>query len=384
MKLAALIKKEFVRFFRDPKLLITMIVPGILIYILYSIIGNFIWTEPDYDYRVYVLGSSAQVERMIELAVGKEEWSMIPAEDGETAKEEVKDGKASAFVVFPENFDDLVAQYDPASGLAAPCVSIYYRSADEESLAFYTLATAVLDAYESAIANKFDVNAGDGFDLSPEGGMAANIMGSVLPFIVVAFVFSACMSVTLESVAGEKERGTLATILVTSVKRSHVALGKVIPLSGISLIGACSSFLGVALSMPKLIGTSLGSVVVGFGFSSYLLLLLLIFSIVPLIVAGISALSAYAHTVKEASAYTGVVMIVVMVLSVVSSFVTNLGGWIVAVPVLNAVVCMQNILTMSLSVWQSLVSVACNLVYTAIFLLLLTKMLGSEKIMFGK
>ena len=115
----------------------------------------------------------------------------------------------------------------------------------------------------------------------------------MLPFLVVIFIFAACMSITLESVAGEKERGTLATILITSAKRSHVALGKVIPLSCISAIGATSSFLGVALSMPKLMGMNVGGFIGSVGFLGYFLLFLLILSVVPLIVSLVSVVSTY-------------------------------------------------------------------------------------------
>ena len=378
MKLFALMKKEFLRFFRDPRLILTMLLPGILIYIIYSVMGG-VMNAPEketYEYRAYVSGSSAVVEPLIQTAVGTEGWEFLRAEE--------KDGKAAALVVFSENFDERVAAYTPASGEPAPQVEIYYRSADGESSSFYALVTAVLDGYENALSNKFDVNAGSGYDFSDAGRVLLSIMGNVLPFIVIALIFSSCMGVTLEAVAGEKERGTLSTILVTSVRRSDVALGKVLPLSCISLIGAVSSFLGIALSLPKLMGISFGDFAAGFGFAGYSLLFLLIVSIVPLIVAGVSAVSAYAKSVKEASAYTSVVMIVVMLLSLASSFVSGIGDWIVVVPILNAVVAMQAAIAGAPVVWTSLTSVALNLVYTALLVLLIAKMLSSEKIMFGK
>ena len=47
MKLLALMRKEFARFFRDPRLIVTMIFPGILIYAIYSILGSAIWQEEE-------------------------------------------------------------------------------------------------------------------------------------------------------------------------------------------------------------------------------------------------------------------------------------------------------------------------------------------------
>ena len=87
---------------------------------------------------------------------------------------------------------------------------------------------------------------------------------------------------------------------------------------------------------------------------------------------------------KEASGYTGVIMIAVMVLSIVSLAAASLGDWVIAVPVLNAVLFMGKILGGELPVWQSLLSVGANLIYTALLVWLIAKMLSSERIMFGR
>ena len=387
MKLIALMKKEFLRFFKDPKLLATMILPGVLIYVIYSVMGSAMWSQPQsYDFKVAASHLPPSVERLFDAAQGDGmtiEW--LDADGEEEAKAQAESGEIDAYVVFPENFEEEIAVYNPASGEPAPQVKIYYRSADEQSLAFYQMFVSVLDAYENALANKFDVNAGDEiYDFSGEGEVISSVLAGILPFIVIALIFSSCMGVTLESVAGEKERGTLATILVTSVKRRDIALGKIIPLSCIAAIGALSSFLGVALSMPKLMGLSLGGFAASYGFLSYLLLFLLIFSVVPLIISVITAVSTCSHSVKEASGYTSVVMILVLILSIVSAFTDSIGAWAVVVPVMNAVVCMQAVLAGSYVLWQALVSVAVNLAYTALLVFVIAKLLGSEKIMFGK
>lgn len=387
MKLLALMKKEFLRFFRDPRLILTMLLPGVLIYIIYSVMGSVMYEGEGetYEYRAYLSGYSAEVEPLISAAVGTEDWAFIRTDDVEAAKSEVKDGKVAALVVFCDDFDERVAEYTPASGAPAPAVEIYYRSADAESASFYALATGVLAGYENALSNKFDVNAGGGeYDFSDTAQVVLSVMGSVLPFIVIALIFSSCMGVTLEAVAGEKERGTLSTILVTSVKRWHVALGKVLPLSCISLIGAVSSFLGITLSLPKLMAMPISGFAAHFGFMGYFMLFLLIVSIVPLIVASVSAVSAYSKSVKEASAYTSVIMILVMVISLVSAFVSGIGNWIVVIPVLNAVVAMQAVISGAPVVWMSFTAVALNLAYTALLVLLIARMFSSEKIMFGK
>ena len=391
MKLAALIKKEFFRFFRDPKLIATMILPGILIFFLYSLMGDLLWSEEQkYDFKtVYVGGESAIIQPLLQQAAvqltGQEDWTLTPAEDVEQAKEAVREEKATALILFDENFDERILSYSPESGERAPQVRIYYCSADETSAAFYSLAISVLDAYESTVSNMFDVNLSDEvFDFSSEADVLVSLLGGFLPFLIVALIFSSCMSITLESVAGEKERGTLATVLVTSVRRSDIALGKVIPLSCISVIGALSSFLGVIFSFPKLMGISVSGMAGAFGISSYLQLLLSVCSVVPFIVALLTLVSAYSKSVKEASAYSGVVMIFVMVLSLAAGIVDMNGLWVAFVPVLGTVSCISRIMDLSVTLGMTLLTVGVNLVYTVVLIFLIAKMLSSEWIMFGK
>lgn len=377
MKLLALIKKEFRRFFCDPRLIVTMLLPGVLIYVIYSIMGSFIHDDKNYDFKVLLSGESAAFTAVESVIKDTEDMTITVenAEDIEAAQEKVNNGEVTALVVFSPDFDSAVAAYDPfTSEDDKPTVAIYYRAGDGESLAFYSMLSGVLDGY----ASKFTV-----LPVSDSSDMAADIMSGLLPFIVVAMIFSSCMSMTLESVAGEKERGTLATLLVTSAKRSHIALGKILPLSCISLIGGISSFLGIALSMPKLMGTSL-SVLGGYPVLSYIMIFLLIIGIVPLIVSMISTVSTLSRSVKEATAYTGMLMILSMVFSIAAGFLSGIENWVVAIPLLNAVVAMTQIFTHTAPVWLPFTAFAVNLVYTALLVLAVSKMLSSERIMFGK
>ena len=136
--------------------------------------------------------------------------------------------------------------------------------------------------------------------------------------------------------------------------------------------------------MPKLMGLSVGAVVGSYGFLSYFFIFLLTVGVVPLLVSLISIVSTYSRSVKEASGYTGVMMMLVMVLSIVSVFVGGIGNWVVAVPIINAVVAMQGVLAGTAPVWVPLTAFAVNLAYTALLVFGITKMLSSERIMFGK
>ena len=65
--LATIIKKELSRFFMDRKLLLTtVIMPGLMIYIIYSLMGtmftNLLTTEDDYVYKIETVNMPASID----------------------------------------------------------------------------------------------------------------------------------------------------------------------------------------------------------------------------------------------------------------------------------------------------------------------------------
>ena len=193
------------------------------------------------------------------------------------------------------------------------------------------------------------------------------------------------MSVAPESIAGEKDRGTIATLLVTPLKRTHLAIGKIISLAIISLVGGISSFIGTILSLPNLMSAQ-GDLELFYTPIDYVYLLFIIISILFLFVGLYSVVSAFAKSVKEASAYSTPIMIIVIiigVLSMASSLPTNNIG-IYFIPIYNSVVAMYTILSLEANIIGIVISIVSNLVYAVLIAVLLGKMFNSEKIMFNK
>jgi hypothetical protein len=209
----------------------------------------------------------------------------------ETCKDTISNGGIDLLLVFPENFDDSIA-----NSTSIPNVEIYYNSSSSNSSMAYQTMVAVLDAYESMMANKFDINLGDGvYDLAAEEDFTAMIFSMIMPMLLVMLLFSGCMAVAPESISGEKERGTIASLLVTPAKRSHIAIGKILALSIMALISGASSTLGIVLSLPKLMGDTVtinGSV---YGVTDYLMLAVIILSTVLVLITIISIISAYTN-----------------------------------------------------------------------------------------
>ncbi len=204
--------------------------------------------------------------------------------------------------------------------------------------------------------------------------------------LLMVFLFSGCMAVAPESIAGEKERGTIATLLVTPLKRSHLALGKILSLSVIAILSGLSSFLGTMLSLPKLMGGGETMNVNVYGITEYAMLLVVILSTVLVIVAVVSIISAFAKNVKEATGWVTPIMIVSMLFGVttmVESLSKTEPVWFL-IPLYNSAQCMSGIFSLEMDMVNIAVTVASNIVYAGIGVVVLTKMFDSEKVMFSK
>lgn len=385
----AIMRKEFNRFFTDRRLVMTAIIlPGLMIYLLYSFMGsamsNMYSVEDDFAPTAYVVNAPDSIAALAQEA-GIALADVSP-EEAEGVRAQIVDKQAELLAVFPADFDAQVAAYAPGAG-EAPNIELYYNSTDADSAEAYAMFTAMLDGYESSLVNKFDVNRGVSADLASERDTAGQIFSSMLPLLMMVFLFSGCMAIAPESIAGEKERGSIATLLVTPLGRGELAMGKVISLGCISLLSGASSFLGTMLSLPKLMGSAGGVALeaASYGVGDYAALFAVIASTVLLLTGMIAVLSAFAKTVKEASMLVMPLMIVSMLVGVTSMFgdVHAQLGWY-CIPLYNSVQCMSGVLAFSASAAAVGVTVAVNLALAAGMVLILRRLFNSESVMFSR
>ena len=157
-------KKELARFFGDRRLVITtLLLPGIMIYVVYSFLGSAmmksILPEEAYVAKAYVVDMPESLRE--ELRELKVDWQPADREQLTQMRQEIQDKQADGLVVFPVDFDQAVENYQVQSGKPAPNVEIYYNSAETESTHFYNEVSDILETYETSISNKLDINAGD-------------------------------------------------------------------------------------------------------------------------------------------------------------------------------------------------------------------------------
>ena len=380
-------RKELARFFGDKRTaLATILLPGLLIFAVYTFMGSALSSQFSVDEDFVPAVQAVNLPGSISTLAGQGGLTLEATQDPDGAKALIEGQELDLLAVFPEDFDSQVASYDVASGASAPAVELYYNSASVDSATAYEMMSALLEGYESSLANKFDVNPGAGsYDLATEADTAGTLMSSMMPMLLMIFLFSGCTSTAPESIAGEKERGTIATLLITPLKRSDLALGKICALSIIALLSGISSTIGTLLSMPTLMQME-GDLGAAYSPVHYLALCLVILSTVLFLVACISLISAFAKTIKEAQTYVTPLMILAMVVGVTAMFGggANTHLWAYFIPFYSSVQAMVGIFALELNWTYLLITVVSNLAYTAIGVWGLTRMFNSEKIMFQR
>ena len=390
-----IIKKEFARFFGDRQLLFTtVIMPGLLIYIIYSFMGTGMK-------KMATEGANEQVT----LCVENLPESMAPLVDGvpftvavqqpvtQEDIDKLEDKSLNVVLMrFPEAFDEKVAAYDPQSGEFAPNIEIYYNSANNASTRVFHILQNSLTIYEEQLSNRFDINriesVDDQFDMANQDDVLGSVLSKLIPMLILMLLFSGVMGIAPSAIAGEKERGTIATLLVTPMKRNELALGKVVSLSGMALLSGISSFIGIVLSLPKMIQADTAGVELGLNYtgSDYAVLLITILATVLIMASVVSLFSALAKDVKNAGTMIVPFMLVVMFCGLTPMFQSSVPENLTAymIPFYNSIQVMTSVFAHEMKWMPVVVMLVSNVVYTGIAVWVLTRMFNSEKVMFSK
>jgi sodium transport system permease protein len=184
-----------------------------------------------------------------------------------------------------------------------------------------------------------------GQNLASEGQVAGLALGRLLTLMLLMFIMSGGAVVATDSLAGEKERGTLETLLTTAVSRAEIVAAKHLVIVTTALV------ITVIQVTNFLVYVSFKLIPVGPGFAAAVppqvaaLLLVLYLPIAALAASVLLLVSGYAKTYKEAQLY----FFPVFLLGIVPTLAPFLPGLtlrsaIVIVPVANLSVAVKEIL----------------------------------------
>ena len=384
-----IVKKELKRFFTDKRMIMSLILPGVLIFVLYSLMGNFIGDAitpaDDYEYVICVENESVTLDGYLSTLGFKYKKVNAPREE---AEKKLVDKEIDLYVSFSEDFDDAGADK------AGKNVVIEYNSAKSESAKIYSaLQTVYMQNSVASVDYNYAINAGvENPDMATEEDVVKMMLTMFMPFILMVFLVTGSVSVASESIAGEKERGTIATLLVTPVKREYIALGKIIALTVTSLFSSLVSFVGIMASLPNLlqlerIGDVTSIDLSVYEASTFVGILGIILITVMMFTMIMSVLSTFAKSVKEATQFVTPAMIVVMLASVTSMIgggkaVTNPALYLI--PIYNCAQCLTMLFSGEFYGLCYLFTILSDALFVVLGVVLLAKMFNNEKIMLNK
>jgi len=399
-------KKEIYRVFSDKKMIFSLFVlPLILMVGLYGLMGvlmkNMISDVEEHVGTVYVQNAPEEVKTIIAqsgyLDTAKVTYldEDASAEEIEEIREKILNGEVELLVTFDTEFMEKVAAYQNA-GDAIPQVKVGYNSTENYSgSAASNFNNMVLSTFETMLLqNRFhNLDLLTVFNLEQEeiineekaGG---EFLAMMLPYLIVFMLFASAMGICVDAIAGEKERGTMASMLLTPTKRSSIVYGKLFALSVLSILSSLVYAGSTIFGMPLMMGgieEEAGGLPMNLSLSPLqaVELLVLMVSLVLVYVAALCLLSVFAKNAKEANAYVMPLYMVVLVLGMMTMFSSSgaPAQSTFAIPVYGTAVAIQNIVTSEITIAQFGMNVLSNLACTVIIVVAVSKVFNNEKVM---
>ena len=391
-------RKELIDSLRDRRTLISMIAVPLLIMPLLMIgfgvvsvalLGEAMRETP----KVMVLGGEDSPRLMAELG-GLKDVEIVPAKSDYA--DEISNKQIRAAVEIPAGFDAKLAAGEPTevkiymyegelkSGFGAQRLQRFFQRLRDRSVREQLQARQLPES----LARPFDIVEQN---VAPPEKVGGAILGGLVPYFVILLCMTGAMYPAMDLTAGEKERGTIETILCSPVSRTHLVLGKFLMVLTASIATAILAIISMSASFGAgrklLLGVvsqeadaALQITITGKAIASIFLVVL---PVAVFFSAALLALSLFAKSYKEAQSYISPLMII-MVMPAVAALLpgVELTPVLALVPVLNTSLVSKEIIAGSYH-W-SLIAVIflSSSAYAALALAIAVKLFQREDVLF--
>ena len=375
------LKKELKLIIRDKKSLLMMAITPLFIPI-FVILMSYIYEEltVNKDDKTYQIGVNYELSST-ERELLSDEVKYTVYSNLKELEEAYNSNKILAYIVKDNN-----------------SYNIYANIQSEDGSMVTSLITNYLDNYNNYLGQSYLVN--NNIDLSKvynnlnynvteikgESIFGNQIILMAITFTIMAITLS-CIYTSTDTTAGEKERGTLETILTFPISRKELIFGKYL---AISISGIVTLLIGVLLSILSLY-------YVKNSFSIYdnvifnintitILLTILIFRSrnYTLFISGLCiTIASFTKSFKEAQSALTPISLVTCIPMFLEMLNINISGLLSFIPIINHTIVINNILTSSININNILITMVSSIIYIIVLLLFINKMYKSEKILFN-
>lgn len=391
-----LVKKEILDILRDKKTLVIMVAVPILLYpaiiIGMVLVMNFMMQsrEGGSYTAAYAERYKAEALRLQEVYEEKKEELDISLTFLEVPEKEKGDGKSS--------YDVWINFVTDGQGLH---IEVEYTSTDSDSSYAENAMEELADIYcEELLEDKLSekgltvdflypvtYEAKDSVTVSESAGMS--IGGSIGMMLVVTIMLGAFYP-AIDVTTGEKERGTLETLLTLPVTNFQMIMSKYIAVSIFSCITAVLSLLSLGGSVMFLLGSAMAGAseeilhIEPAVFMGWIPLLLLVVIVTALLVTAFSmCFCVFAKSFKEANNYITPVMLVVMFASMTAMIPSmQLDGRTALIPIVNVSLLMKQVLAQQMELTLAGITIGINFCYSVLIIWVLAKIYNSENVLF--
>lgn len=226
-------------------------------------------------------------------------------------------------------------------------------------------------------------------DIASSEQSIGNIIGSILPFMLVVSLLMGTMYPAIDTTAGERERGTLETILTLPVNNRQLIISKFITVAVIGMVSALLNILSmgvITLYMYKMLDmqTDMGSFDLAKFIPAIFVCILAVFAFSLFISAVTMCVTSFAKSYKEANNYITPLMLVVMFVGYIG-FIPNIEmtQTMAMIPVANICLLIKNMMAFKVDYGAIAVVLLSNVAYAVIAILFLSKIYDSEAILFA-
>lgn len=401
----SLYKKEFIDIIRDKKTIIMMIVLPIILYPLLMFAGLKIGSmisenEKSHEYKIsmtldnsaFNIGKNQINDKRNSLKdfISDNDDYKLYCIDSKDCSEDLRNNYIDAYISEEKNEDGTVSYV------------INYNSSETNSLNAMNALDKVLKDYNTSLSKK--IVQGYGLDaekslnpieitsknFSSSEKSIGSILGLIVPLLLIVSILMGSIYPAIDVTAGEKERGTLETVLTLPVTNKELIFSKFLAVSTIAVISALANLLSMSIVGTYIYSTmkSMLQNVEAISAASFIPSIIVVFLCVITFALFVTALSMsvciFAKTFKEAQNYITPFMIVLMLLSYVS-IMPNVSPTdaTAAIPVVNLSLLIKDVLVFKFNISAILIVLVSNIIYSFITVSFLSKIYNSENILFG-
>jgi sodium transport system permease protein len=211
-------------------------------------------------------------------------------------------------------------------------------------------------------------------------------VGGMLPYLFIIFCFMGAMYPAIDLGAGEKERGTLETLLLAPIPRYQIVLGKffVIFTTGVTAALLCLTSLGVMLAAKgQEITGELGEVIASVSVVDLVLIAAMLIPTAAMFAAVLLSVSIYAKSFKEASAYCGPLNFLAIVPAFIAMLpIVKLDWYWAMVPITNISLAIKELIKGTMNYEMFTAILGSSVVIAGAFLFFCSRWFEREAVLF--